>query len=248
MAIVHRSLPFFVVALGTLAAYPAHAILIDDFTDSSSVAVNPGPGVDFASTSDTAPLGSILGGERFLHVTYGTGTAILETNTGTAIPDSVMSYSAAGGGSDFFYLTYDAAGAGLGGGSGTDITIGGDNAFDISVNLVDALVKLQIQADDADGDSDLVFYIGDLHYIPLPTPLPGGAPVSLTVPYALFDPSIDFDKITRLTFAFNARSTATNLEIVALQTATVPIPEPTTLAGLSLMALIVLARRRKIVN
>ena len=233
---------FFAVALAAAISLPAQALLIDDFTDASGVFTTPGPGVTFTSTPDGAPFGSIVGGvrESGAHNTSGGGLVDVFTKPGTLLGTPVMAYASAPGVTGAMELTYDAGGAGLGGGLGEDFTVGGDNAFEIAVNFADFPAALFIAVEDADGDLD------SKGPFPMPGLITGGAPVGVPVPYAAFDPSIDFDKLTLLSFLFDAPTPATDLEVLFLDTTFVPpIPEPTTLAGLGIMGMLVMTRRRR---
>ena len=242
-------LPFaLLVLIGTLFVFssePVSAVLIDDFTDSSFNSVNSVdlPGFDFSVTADAAPFGSILGGSRLSRLEYffGFGITALETKTGTLISDDVMAYSADSGVFGAFILTYDADGVGLGGGLGEDLTLGGDNAFDVVINLADfSPMWVNVSIWDADSDFDFVSY----NPIPVVT---GGAPVSVPIPYSLFDSSIDFERISKLSFNFEPNAPGSHLEVLLLDTTYIPpVPEPSTLglAGLGLLALGFSRRKR----
>jgi len=223
-------------------ALPTHALIIDDFTDSSSLTVGPGPGLLPLVTVDAPPLGSIVGGVRTTVVDNisGGGLAVAETKIGTGLAIPVMSLSNSAGVLANMALVYDSGGAGFGGGLGEDFTVGGDNSLNIAMNFADFPTALFITAGDADGDTDT---IGP---IPLPGLLTGGAPVGVPVPYALFDPAVDFEKIVGLSFLFAAPHAATDIEVFFLDTIFIPpIPEPTTIAGLTLMGLMMLSQRRR---
>jgi hypothetical protein len=248
MVTTHNSMLFLVAAIGATIAIPAHAVLIDDFTDASSLVVDPGPDHEDAITPDAAPFGSIIGGHRQSQITNSNfGLPVrLETKVGTGISDSVMSYSAITSSTrraGIFALVYNSDGAGLGGGAGEDLTIGGHNAFEIVVNLAanvsPTLVLGVIDADDVHGYA---------FNIALPEILVGGSPESILIPFAAFLPlaQVDFDRITQVSLDAHLSgepTTAVSFEIVSLNTTFIPVPEPTTLAGLSLSGMLVLTRR-----
>ena len=219
-----------------LVAAPAHAILIDDFTDSSADIVTPGPGISGSSTPDGAPFGSIVGGVRDtgLSNSSGGGPVDLFTKVGTGIPDSVMAYAAAPGVKGDFALVYDAGGAGLG---GVDLTDGStSNAFDIAVNFSDFPSDIFISVVDTTSASAVA------GPFPLPGLVPGGAPVSVPVPFAAF-PGVDFTSVDALVFDVDA-PIAADLELLFLDT-TFLVPEPSTTVCLSMAGVALLVRRKR---
>jgi hypothetical protein len=233
----------------TVMTTSAQALVIDDFTDSSSLETEfLGSPHDDVSTTDTIPLGSIIGGVRHSSLSSGSLSIIakLETKTGTGISNSVMAFSSIASTTGYagnLGLFYDGGGAGFGGGAGADFTIGGDNAFEIIVNrTVNVSPDLQFEVHDADGEIGLVTSIA---FPDLPL---GGSPESILIPYTAFASQIDFDKITNVGLIhpfWSEPGTAVGLEIVSINTTYVPVPEPTTFAGLSFMGLLVLTRRRR---
>ena len=219
-----------------LVAAPAQALLIDDFTDSSADIVSPGPGSTFGSTTDGAPFGSIVGGVRETSLTNssGGGPVDLFTKVGTGIPDSVMAYAAAPGVKGDFGLLYNAGGPGLG---GVDLTDGGtSNAFDIAVNFSDFPSDIYIEVVDT---TSAFFFAGPF---PLPGLVPGGAPVSVPVPFAAF-PGVDFSSVDGLFFGVDA-PIAADLELLFLDT-TFIVPEPSTMVCLSMGGAVLLVRRKR---
>jgi len=231
------------VVIAAAFSLPARAVLIDDFTDASTVTVGPAVGSASVLTLDFGPP-SIIGGSRKSEVfktAPATGTAVVKvfTTVGTGLGGTpVMAYSADPGSVGAMELTYDDSGFGLGSGLGADLTLGGDNAFGVGVNFADFMAPLSISVTDFDGD----FSTSGPH--PMPFGLPGGAPVDVAVPYASFSPLIDFTAITSIRFSFDATVAATDLEVLFLES-TFVVPEPATFAGLSLMGLLVLTRRRR---
>ena len=203
--------------LATVVAAPVSALMIDDFTVSSSTTVDPGPG---SLPSFTAgPSASIVGGDRgvLVHNLSGGGAVIVETETGTGLSTDVLSYSSASGVTGGFALFYNGPiASGLG---GLDFTDGGaSNGFVIGVNLSDFASTVAVQVVDTlgGGFTSSAFSI--------PTQDPGGAPVEVAIPFASV-PGVDFTTVDSVFFNFVTSAPETNLEILSLETGNL-IPEP----------------------
>lgn len=226
---------FAAIALAVFAS-PASALLIDNFTDASSVSSPVGP--VSTATADIIPLGSIVGGVRdstALNLS-GTGSVDVFTAPGTLLgPTMVMAYAAGPGVFGGFSLGYDGAGSGLG---GVDFTDGGlSNSFVVGVNFSDFGGGVAITVDDGGGPVTSPGF-------PLPGLITGGAPVPVAIPFAAF-PGIDFTTVESVLFEFAAPVPATDIEILFLETDFV-IPEPATASLLVLaMGSVACVRRRR---
>jgi len=215
---------FLAVAVAAAFSLPAHAVLIDDFSDAAAVSASSGTPSDNVATAS----GSFLGTDRQLDADWISG------------PNSVDG-DIDSGGSGLLTMSTDADTLGtlmvlwqnIG---GVDLTAAGSlNAISLGINFDDLPVDIVLDITDSSAGTGSAT-----------SALPGGifGLISQDVLFASFSGSVDFSSVETIKLTLNPQFPATDLQINFIES-TFVVPEPTTLAGLSLMGLLVVARRRR---
>lgn len=219
------------------------AILIDDFITTQTVSANPVTTVN--GSAALAP--EAIGGERDLLVEFVSGFTSLSLASNPFSGELLISDSGATvkgrstviwDGKDGDPKVIDPTGLG-----GVDLTVGGNNAFEFNVlfaDLVGSVVFRVYDASDATGDT---WSEGTLA-------LPGGvfAPVDLFLPFASLttvgpNGAASLANVGALTMLIDNTTTG-SLDVAIGDIYAVPEPSTLLLAGLGLVGLVGLARRR----
>jgi len=219
-----KSVLFLAVAVAAAFSLPAHAVLIDDFTDATSVSADSGTTSDNAATA----AGSFLGSNRQLDADWISG------------PNSIAGDIDSGGSG---LLTMSAGANTLGtvmvlwqNIGGVDLSAAGTlNAISLGIDFDDLPVDIVLDITDSSANT------GSAN-----SAAPGGifAPISQDVLFTSFSGSVDFSSVETIKLTLNPLFPATDIQINFIES-TFVVPEPATLAGLSMMGLLVLTRRRR---
>jgi hypothetical protein len=120
---------------------------------------------------------------------------------------------------------------------GADLTDSGNlNALGLGTVFDDLPVDITMEVTDS-----------NLHSGTASTLAPGGifAPISQDILFASFGGGVDFSDVETIKLILTPRFPAADIQIDFLESTFVAVPEPTTLAGLSIMGLLVMTRRRR---
>jgi hypothetical protein len=233
-------------AAALLWAGPAQAaIMIDDFITQQTVAANPVTTV--AGSSIAAP--EAIGGERDLLVQFVSGLSSLSLASNPFSGELLISDSGATvkgvshvvwDGADGNPLVLDPTGLG-----GVNLTVGGNNAFEFNVLFADLVGSIVMRVYDASDATGGTWSEGVLV-------LPGSifVPTDLLLPFAsltTFGPNgaASLANVGALMMTIDNTVTG-SLDVAIGHIHVVPEPSALLLAGLGLVGLAGLARRRKL--
>ncbi len=220
-----KSVLFLAVAVAAAFSLPAHAVLIDDFTDAASVSADSGMISDNAATA----AGSFLGTNRQLDADWISGANSIAGDIDSG-GSGLLTMSAGANTLGTVMVLWQNIG-------GVDLSAAGTlNAISLGIDFDDLPVDIVLDITDSSANT------GSAN-----SAVPGGifAPISQEVLFASFSGSVDFSSVETIKLTLNPQFPATDIQINFIESTFVPIPEPTTLAGLSLMGLLVMARRRR---
>lgn len=227
---------FFALAMSAvLAAAPASALVIDDFSTAGSVLVSGG-----GSDSDANTGGGILGSERELMLSSpGVGIASAEA---IIAPPGTLEFDNESLTSGTLMLTYD--GIGSGGLGGIDLTADGANRFAIVVLDSDIGITYMIDVTSASGTSTFGGAIPDLVSRSGPFPPFVPAPVPADALFADFVGTADFTEVTGIKFTFFGDENDLTIDLIGT-VGEVPLPASALLLLSGLAGVGLVARRRR---
>jgi hypothetical protein len=233
------------MAVLSLAGPAKAAILIDDFITQQSVSANP---VTTVAGSSVAAA-EALGGERDLLVTFVSGFSSLSLASNPFSGELLISDSGATvkgrsevvwDGVDGDPFAVDPTGLG-----GVDLTTAGNNAFQFNVLFADLVGSIVFRVYDASDATGGTWSEGVL-------PLPGSifVPVDLLLPFASLttvgpNGAANLANVGALMMTIDNTVTG-SLDVAIGKIEVVPEPSTAFLAGLGLLGLVGLARRRKV--
>jgi len=215
---------FLAVAVAAAFSLPAHAVLIDDFSDAAAVSATSGTPSDNAATAS----GSFLGTDRQLDSDWTSGPNSVDGDIDSG-GSGLLTMSTGANTSGTLMVLWQNIG-------GVDLSAAGTlNAISLGIDFDDLPVDIVLDITDSSANTGSAS-----------TTAPGGIflPISQDILFASFSGSVDFSAVETIKLTLTPQFPAADIQINFIES-TFVVPEPTTLAGLSLMGLLLVARRRR---